>query len=81
LERFAVLQLDADRLVGGEDPPVRYYSDGYLAEEIGVSRRELQRWKTVGVPEHWADRAAVALGQHPFAIWGFEWLRDVEPVG
>lgn len=44
-----------------------------LAEQVGVSRRQIGRWKRDGIPVNSADRVACALGSHPSVIWGSQW--------
>lgn len=46
-----------------------------VAELSGVSRRTVVRWRHYGIDVWSADRAACALGLHPWAIWGDEWLQ------
>lgn len=45
-----------------------------LAESIGVSRRNVIRWKHSGVPVNAAESACDALGLHPCEVWGDEYL-------
>lgn len=44
-----------------------------LAEQLGMARRTVVRWKSGGVPLAQADRVAAALGRHPSEIWGPDW--------
>ena len=48
-------------LVGGSSPRV--------ALRLGVDQRTILRWRTEGVSELQADRAAIALGFHPYEVW------------
>lgn len=49
-------------------------SAAVLAQQLGVTRRTVHRWRRTGViPAHQVDRAAVALGHHPAEIWPTEW--------
>lgn len=41
-----------------------------LAEEVGVSQRQVHRWRAQGLSWMVADRVAVALGTHPAIVWG-----------
>lgn len=45
-----------------------------LAELVGTSYRQVLRWRHGGIPIDTAEDAAFALGLHPFAVWGDEWL-------
>jgi hypothetical protein len=40
-----------------------------LAGWLGVSPRTIWRWHHRGLTDRQADRAAIALGQHPANIW------------
>jgi len=40
-----------------------------LAVLTGFPARTIHRWKHNGIPDHNADRAAIALGLHPMTIW------------
>ena len=39
---------------------------GYLT---GFAARTVHRWKETGIPDRNADKAACALGLHPYNIW------------
>jgi hypothetical protein len=48
-----------------------------LARMIGLNSGTTLRWMTTGhLPTIKADRAAIALGWHPDAIWGAGWDLD-----
>ncbi len=40
-----------------------------LAARIGVSARTIWRWHHNGLTDEQADRAAIAIDQHPAIIW------------
>lgn len=44
-----------------------------LAERLGVTSRTIFRWKADGIPDVQADRAAIAIGQHPALLWPTDW--------
>lgn len=48
------------------------------AEALGVSRRQVCRWRagTSRLPVPTADRLAVATGHHPFELWPDTWGAD-----
>ncbi len=48
-------------------------SHSELAECFGVERRTVARWATDGLTEYAADRAAIAIGSHPGAVWPDLW--------
>lgn len=56
-----------------------HHRGGYqaLAEATGIDRRHLRRLATDGLPEHLADRAAIAVGVHPSTIWGDLWWNSL----
>lgn len=60
----------------------RGITDGDLAARLGLSRAAVRKWRQRGgVPERWADAAAVAVGLLPGELWA-EWdahaLADVD---
>lgn len=56
--------------------PSRPFSDTVLAEMVGVSSRAVARWRANDNRLPWAtaDTTAVALGLHPVAVWGDDWV-------
>lgn len=44
-----------------------------IAAQLGVTPRTVWRWRTAGLTAHQADRAAIAAGWHPGAIWDTWW--------
>lgn len=70
-----VLDLAARRLILDGLPP----SARRIADLVGTSARNVERWRT-GAPirsHAFADRVAVALGYHPWCIWP-EWCEYAE---
>jgi hypothetical protein len=65
------------------DPLLRFckaYKQSELAKTIGVHSDTVANWiKYGGVPEMWADEAAIKLGVHPSAIWGDAWFDLAKP--
>lgn len=50
--------------------------DRAIANVLGVTRRQVQRYRHEGVSERQADRIAARLGMHPGDVWGWdEWDR------
>jgi len=47
--------------------------DRDLAEALGVSMREVVRWRRGGVPVRHADQLAIRLWLHPLTVWGDSW--------
>ena len=47
-----------------------------LFHAAGLGRHLISRWRRDGVPLDGADRLAMALGEHPCAVWPEWW--DVE---
>lgn len=71
LERRLCAHLDLRGVhTPGSDPwdPMLVSADE-LAELVGVTSRTWKRWRDEGVPLVRADRAAVAVGDHPLDIW------------
>ena len=69
-------------------PPRRYtlerlkqrtrLTDPELAEQVGISERQLLRRKADGLTSLEADRWAIACGWHPAAVWpGWDGDREV----
>jgi hypothetical protein len=53
---------------------IQPYPNNDLAELVGLSIREVCRWKTAGyIREDYADRIACTIGVHPSLIWK-EWF-------
>jgi len=49
-------------------------STAAIADQLGVSSRTVERWKSAGdMPWLMADRLATALGHHPAELWCEEW--------
>jgi FixJ family two-component response regulator len=44
-----------------------------LAEQFGVTSRTIFRWRANGIPDLQADRAAIAIGEHPAILWPTDW--------
>lgn len=44
-------------------------SNGQVAERLGVSRRNVLRWQSDGLPARRMDAVARELGMHPTEIW------------
>lgn len=44
-----------------------------LAERVGVTRRQVDRWRHEGFGIDAADRVATAVGLHPSMVWGSDW--------
>lgn len=44
-----------------------------LAYLTGFTARTIHRWTAAGISDNNADRAAIALGLHPYTIWP-EWF-------
>lgn len=44
-----------------------------MARRLGVHARQLYRWRSYGLDEHQADRAAIRCGLHPALVWA-GWL-------
>lgn len=65
------------------DPLLRFcgaYKKSELARAIGCHPDTVDNWiKYGGVPDMWADEAAVKLGVHPSAIWGDAWFDLAKP--
>ena len=49
-----------------------------ISELVGVTRRSVDRWAHVGIEPWMADRAAIALGLHPSAVWPAEYSAWLE---
>lgn len=49
-----------------------------LCRRFQVSKKVITRWRTSGLTETEADRAAGALGLHPMDLWPTEWARLLE---
>ena len=48
----------------------------HIADHLGITRRAIARYKTLGLPTHMADRLAThILGTHPALIWS-DWYND-----
>lgn len=43
------------------------------ARMLGVTSRQIQRWKKDGLTARQADRAAIAADLHPLLVWGQAW--------
>lgn len=41
----------------------------WVAAQVGVTRRTVDRWNREGMSEAVADRVACALGHHPVTLW------------
>lgn len=41
----------------------------WVAAQVGVTRRTVDRWNREGMSEATADRVACALGHHPVTLW------------
>lgn len=54
----------------GGDPRAELGSDGAIADALGHSRRQVQRWKREGLTVIKADEIAVAIDAHPIELWG-----------
>ena len=57
-------------------PPDSHAS--FLAEQFGVGRATIVRWRNEGamLNEHRADQYACKVGKHPFEVWP-SWFLDV----
>lgn len=58
------------------DPDMTHTEHGArgIGDILGVGSNVVYRWRRLGTVDIYAaDRAAVALGQHAWAIWGDEW--------
>lgn len=66
------------RPAGRMDIEMMIGTERQVADLIGVAPRTCYRWKRNGVPLDDADRIAVALGMHPFAIWGEAWAEMID---
>lgn len=69
LARLPFAPLEAE-VRGGEPVTV-----AIVAARLGVSRRQVHRFRTEGVTVNQADRLAMVVGSHPFAVWGADWER------
>lgn len=49
-----------------------------VAEQLGIKREMLRRWRESGLRDVDADRAATALGLHPMHVWPELWLAVAE---
>lgn len=56
------------RLLDGRRVPMHAF-----AEQIGMDRALLLRYRRDGLTINMADRLAHALGYHPFELWPDEW--------
>lgn len=52
-----------------------------LAVCVGVSHKQIDRWKRDGIGLRQADDAACHLGVHPYAVWGDDWFTAVADPG
>lgn len=69
-----------ERAACGAGIPTSEMNAKLLARMIGCNSGTTLRWMTTGhLPTIKADRAAIALGWHPDAIWGAGWDLD-EPI-
>lgn len=48
-----------------------------LARRTNVHHRQLVRWRSSGLTTQQADELAVALGWHPWEVWGDRWWSSV----
>lgn len=48
--------------------------DHGLAQILGVSHRQVYRYRHNGLNDETADHLAVRIGRHPVEIWPGEWL-------
>ncbi len=62
--RFSIADLEAH--LGPE-------STAMIARSLGVSTRTVWRWRSTGLTELQADRAAIAAGLHPGTVWDTWW--------
>ena len=44
-----------------------------VAQRLGVTTRTVWRWRSAGLTELQADRAAIAAGLHPGTVWDTWW--------
>lgn len=51
-------------------------ADEAIAELLGTSKRTVTRWHMTGIPIDASERAAIALGEVPEAVW-LTWLDDM----
>lgn len=58
-----------------DEEPVEHglWTDELAAEVLGVSQRQIMRYKADGVPVARADDFAIRIGSHPLDIWGASW--------
>jgi len=47
-----------------------------IAAQLGVTARTVWRWRRTGLTDRQADRAAIAAGWHPGAIWDTWWTTN-----
>ena len=48
-------------------------STATIARSLGVTTRTVWRWRSAGLTELQADRAAIAAGLHPGTVWDTWW--------
>lgn len=48
-------------------------STSAIARSLGVTTRTVWRWRSTGLTELQADRAAIAAGLHPGNVWDTWW--------
>lgn len=62
------------------DADGKHSSDGYThtraAAALGITVEVWRKWKASGLTVVEADRSAIALGQMPEFIWGYDWDRE-----
>jgi len=44
-----------------------------IGRSLGVTARTVWRWRSTGLTELQADRAAIAAGLHPGTVWDTWW--------
>lgn len=72
---FDPLWEKARRMAGADSPVGPVFTALDFAQMVGHNVKAVTRWQAKGqVPWTSADRAAVEMGVHPMAVWGFDWL-------
>lgn len=72
---FDPLWEKARAIAGANGPIGPAFTPLEFAELVGHNVKAIKRWEQAGsIPWTSADRAAVRMGVHPMAVWGYDWL-------
>ena len=61
-------------VMGESDPEM---GSSKMARVLDTTRSTVDRWRSLGLAPHTADRVAIRLGLHPAMIWPM-WAEDVD---